>query len=56
MEALQFDVRYAAGLQRCWRWVGVWCGMQPYSFKRGCGDGPSLHPLPIQMGLYVVGF
>lgn len=33
--------------------VGVWRGMQPYSVKRGHGDGPIPPPLPIQMGLFL---
>lgn len=51
MEALPFDVRYAAGCRGAG--AGVWRGMQPYSIKRGHGDGPILHPLPIQMGLFL---
>lgn len=51
MEALLIDVRYAAGSNGAA--AGCDYGMQPYSIERGHGDGPILHPSPIQMGLFL---
>lgn len=51
MEALLFDVRYAAGCRGAG--AGGWHGMQPYSIERGRGGWAYSSPPPIQMGLFL---